>query len=318
MLLAATRTLPAPINRVIGCFWDTCGLPEGPCTVRVTATARSGQTREAACNILIDWQTPPGYGLWIARNEPTVEDLGQMRPRRAASPYAPASASPLPVYKTPIASTYPMIESVMDQTYPNLGAMPGRRRFGRPGACGRPTAIFNAMLAFARHCLEENRGISGATNAALRLCTGEYVAFLDHDDALARSHCPRLSGASMTTPDTDLFYSDEDKIDEQGRRYDAFFKPDWSPDLFRSCNYVCHFVVMRRSLAESLGGLDETYSGSQDYEFLLRASERTQKIRRIPKILYHWRAVAGSAAKAPEEKPEASADGKRALGGVSR
>jgi hypothetical protein len=70
---------------------------------------------------------------------------------------------------------------------------------------------------------------------------------------------------------------------------------------------------MKRSLLESLGGLDESYSGAQDYEFLLRASERTQKIKRIPKVLYHWRAVAGSAAKAPEEKPEASADGKRAL-----
>ena len=139
------------------------------------------------------------------------------------------------------------------------------------------------------------------------------MAFLDHDDEIAPFALPEFARSINEPPDTDLFYSDEDKIDEEGRRYDAFFKPDWSPELFHSCNYVCHFVAMRRSLAERLGGLDEKYNGAQDYEFLLRASERTQKIRRIPKILYHWRAVSGSAAKASDEKPEASADGKRAL-----
>jgi hypothetical protein len=111
--------------------------------------------------------------------------------------------------------------------------------------------------------LEQNRGISGATNAALSLCTGEYVAFLDHDDELAAFALSAVVQAINDHPDTEIFYSDEDKIDERGRRYDAFFKPDWSPDLFRSCNYICHFVVMKRALAESLGGLDQTYSGSQ-------------------------------------------------------
>ena len=144
------------------------------------------------------------------------------------------------------------------------------------------------------------------------------MAFLDHDDEIAPFALSEIVRSINETPDTDLFYSDEDKIDEQGRRYDAFFKPDWSPELFHSCNYVCHFVVVRRSLAESLGGLDESYNGAQDYEFLLRVSERTQKIRRIPKILYHWRAVSGSAAKASDEKPEASADGKRALAVLCR
>jgi glycosyltransferase involved in cell wall biosynthesis len=123
--------------------------------------------------------------------------------------------------------------------------------------------------------LKQNLGISGATNAALSLCTGEYAAFLDHDDEIAGFALSEVVQAINDSPDTELFYSDEDKLDEQGRRYDAFFKPDWSPDLFLSCNYICHFVVMKRSLVERLGGLDESYSGAQDYELLLRASERT-------------------------------------------
>ena len=83
--------------------------------------------------------------------------------------------------------------------------------------------------------------------------------------------------------------------------------------MFRSCNYVCHFVVMKRELWKGAGGLNESYNGSQDYEFLLRASERTSRIARIPKVLYHWRAISGSAALSPEEKPAASVDGQRAL-----
>ena len=294
-------------------FWDTSGLPEGPCAVRVTAVARSGQTREAACNVAIDWKTPPDYGLWIAHNEPTVEDLQRLRREAARFATCPRISIALPVYKTPIDVLTRSIESVMDQTYPTWELCLADDG-SHDAALAAVLEQYSRRDTRIRHVtLEQNRGISGATNAALSLCTGEYVAFLDHDDALAAFALSAVVQAINDHPDTEIFYSDEDKIDERGRRYDAFFKPDWSPDLFRSCNYICHFVVMKRALAESLGGLDQTYSGSQDYEFLLRASERTQKIRRIPKILYHWRAIAGSAAKASEEKPEASADGKRAL-----
>jgi len=161
--------------------------------------------------------------------------------------------------------------------------------------------------------LPENLGISGATNAALSIATGEYLAFLDHDDELADFALWELVQAINDNPDIDLFYSDEDKIDQRGRRYDAFFKPDWSPDLFLSCNYICHFVAIRRSVLDRVGGLNESYNGAQDYEFLLRAMEYTRKIKRIPRILYHWRAITGSTAKASAGKPHASIDGKRAL-----
>ena len=294
-------------------FWDPTGLPEGSCTVRVIAVARSGRIREVIRNVLVDWKTPPGYGLWIARNEPTVEDLSQMR--REAENYAvrPRISIAVPVYKTPIALLARCIESVMRQTYPTweLCLADDGSDDADLAALLEKYAQRDARIRFIT--LGRNVGISGATNAALSLCTGEYVAFLDHDDELAAFALSEVVRAINVNPDTELLYSDEDKIDEQGHRYDVLFKPDWSPDLFRSCNYICHFAVMKRSLAESLGGLDEGYAGAQDYEFLLRACERTQKIQRIPKVLYHWRAVAGSAARASEEKPEANADGKRAL-----
>jgi GT2 family glycosyltransferase len=294
-------------------IWDPTGLAEGPCTVRVTGIARSRQTREAICNVRIDWKTPPGYGLWIARNEPGVEDLRHMRREAGAFALCPRVSIAVPVYKTPVALLTRSIQSVMDQTYPTWELC-----LADDGS--HDTAIAALLEKYSKRdarirvvSLEKNRGISGATNAALRLCTGDYVGFLDHDDELAEFALSEVVRAINDHPETGLFYSDEDKIDERGCRYDAFFKPDWSPDLFLSFNYICHFVVVKRSLLDSLGGLDESYSGAQDYEFLLRASELTRRIRRIPKVLYHWRAVAGSAAKATVEKPGASADGKRAL-----
>jgi GT2 family glycosyltransferase len=294
-------------------FWDTTGLPEGPRTVRVIAVTRDGQTQEVTCNVLIDWQTPPDYGLWIARNEPNVDDLPRMLREAASFAVRPRISVVVPIYKTPVALLARCIESVIGQTYPDweLCLADDGSRNEEISSLLQEYSNRDPRIRFVT--LKQNRGISGATNEALRLCTGEQVAFLDHDDELAAFALSEVVQAINDHPDTDLFYSDEDKIDERGRRYDAFFKPDWSPDLFRSCNYICHFVVMKRSLAESLGGLDESYSGSQDYEFLLRATEQTRHIRRIPKILYHWRAIAGSAAKASEEKPEASADGERAL-----
>jgi glycosyltransferase involved in cell wall biosynthesis/SAM-dependent methyltransferase len=294
-------------------LWDAASLPEGPCTVRVTAFAHSGQTGEVVRKVLIDGQKPAGYSAWIGRHEPGVEALRQMRLDAEKFAVRPRISMAVPVYKTPVALLTRCIESVRDQTYPDWELCMAND--------GSDDAALAEVLQKYQQCdsrirlvnMEHNCGIAGATNAALHLCTGDYVAFLDHDDELAGFALSAVVQAINDHPDIDLFYSDEDKIDEQGRRYDVFFKPDWSPDLFRSCNYICHLVVMKHSLLDRLGGLNESYSGSQDYEFLLRASERTQKIRRIPQVLYHWRAVAGSAARGAEEKPEASADGHRAL-----
>ncbi len=200
-----------------------------------------------------------------------------------------------------------------DQIYPNWELCLADDASGDPAITALLQERMRRDPRMRVEALPENLGISGATNAALGIGTGDYIAFLDHDDELADFALWEVVKAINESPDTDLFYSDEDKIDHSGRRYDAFFKPDWSPDLFLSCNYICHFVVLKRSLLERLGGLNEGYNGAQDYEFLLRAIEHTRKIKRIPRVLYHWGAVTGSTAKAPAGKPHASIDGKRAL-----
>ena len=294
-------------------LWDPHGLAEGESSVRVTAVARSGRSREIVIRVVIDWNEPPGYGLWITHHEPTSADLDRIRREADEFPVRPCISIALPVYKTSTVFLERCIESVIEQTYPNWELCIADD--------GSDDAELTALLRTYSErdkrikpvALEQNRGISAATNAALRRSTGEYVAFLDHDDELAPFALSAVVQAINDNPDIELFYSDEDKIDEQGQRYEPFFKPGWSPDLFHSCNYICHFVVVKRVLLGLVGALNETYSGAQDYEFLLRATEHTPKIERIPKILYHWRATAGSTAKGLAEKPAAGADGERAL-----
>ena len=294
-------------------IWDTTGLPQGPCTVRITAVARSGETREVICNVVVDRNSSPGYDFWIARNEPAAEEKRRMKVDIDKFTARPRISIAVPVYKTPIEILRRCIESVKSQIYPNWELCLADDGSGDPALTALLLQCSQTDPRIRAGTLPRNRGIAAATNEALSLATGEYVAFLDHDDELADFALWEVVRAINEHPDTDLFYSDEDKIDEQERRYDAFFKPGWSPDLFLSCNYICHFLVVRRSLVDRLGGLDESYNGSQDYDFLLRATEQTRKIERIPKVLYHWRAIPGSAANASDDKPRASEDGRRAL-----
>ena len=166
--------------------------------------------------------------------------------------------------------------------------------------------------------LPENLGIAGNSNEALKLATGEFVAFLDHDDELAPFALYEVVKLLNEKPDLDFIYSDEDKIDEKGRRKDPFFKPDYNPDMFLACNYICHLSVIRRSLVDKVGGFRLGYDGSQDYDLFLRVLEQTDKIAHIPKILYHWRTVETSCASKPEAKTYAYEAAKKALADAMR
>ncbi len=294
-------------------FWDTTGLPEGSCSVRITAVANSGRAQELVSNVVVDWNSSPGYDLWIARHEPAVEEKRRMRMEVEKFALRPRISVVVPLYKTPLAILTRCIQSVTDQLYPNWELCLADDASGDSAITALLGERSRRDSRLRVTALQENLGISGATNEALSISTGDYVAFLDHDDELADFALWEVAKAINENPDIDLFYSDEDKIDQRGRRYDAFFKPDWSPDLFLSCNYICHFVVIKRSLLDRIGGLSESYNGAQDYEFLLRAMEFAPKIKRIPKVLYHWGAITGSTAKASAGKPYASIDGKRAL-----
>lgn len=148
--------------------------------------------------------------------------------------------------------------------------------------------------------LQNNKGISYATNEGLRLAAGEYVAFLDHDDLMSPSALEDC--VEVLDEGFDAVYTDSDKIDETGLRREPFHKPDWSPDYFRGVMFVGHLLVVRREVALQIGGFDAHYNGIQDFEFMLRFSERAGRIGHISKVLYHWRAVEGSIASAPGAK----------------
>jgi GT2 family glycosyltransferase len=144
--------------------------------------------------------------------------------------------------------------------------------------------------------LEGKRSISGSLDEALSVARGEFVGFLDGGDELAPDALFEVVRLLQEHPEADLVYSDEDEIDEKGNRSNPYFKPDWSPDLLLSTNYVSHLSVYRRSLLREIGGFREGFDGCQDYDLLLRATERTDEIHHVPKVLYHRRVAAGRAA----------------------
>jgi len=161
---------------------------------------------------------------------------------------------------------------------------------------------------------EVNGGIVAASNDALAMAKGEFVALLDHDDTLHRDALVLVDEALDTDPEADYVYTDEDKIDLAGHHSSPFFKPDWSPERMRTQMYTCHLSVLRRSLVEEVGGFDPQFEGSQDWDLVLKVTERARRVLHLPKILYHWRTLETSAAGGGEEaKPWAFEAGTRAI-----
>jgi len=161
---------------------------------------------------------------------------------------------------------------------------------------------------------EVNGGIVAASNDALAMATGEFVALLDHDDELHPKALERVAAAIEADPEADYIYTDEDKIDRAGRSSGPFFKPDWSPERMRTQMYTCHLSVMRRRLVEEVGGFDGEFEGSQDWDLVLKVSERARAVVHVPEVLYHWRTLETSTAGAGEEaKPWAFEAGTRAV-----
>lgn len=160
---------------------------------------------------------------------------------------------------------------------------------------------------------KENGHISKATNSALEIAKGEYIGLLDNDDVLANNALYEIVKILNENRNVDMIYSDEDKIDLNGKRCEPNFKPDFSPDTLYSLNYICHFVVIRKKLIDLVGGFEIGVEGAQDYDLLLKITERTSNIKHIPKILYHWRKIPGSTSMAISNKDYAIDKGKIVL-----
>ncbi|HWB82791.1 MAG TPA: glycosyltransferase [Bryobacteraceae bacterium] len=303
-----------PENSGFRFFWDTTTIPEGRYSIRITAIANSGASLALAREVIVDQECLLEYGQWIALTEPGADEKREMAARSGAFARRPKISVLVPVFRTPLDLLARCIDSVREQIYPEWELClvdDGSDDTAVTGLMARYSALDPRIRC---EYLPENRGIAAATNHALRMCTGDYIGFLDSDDELADFALWEVVRVINENPAMDLFYSDEDKLDAKGRRYEWFFKPNWSPDLFLSCNYLCHFVVFRRWILDQVQSLDESCRhGSQDYEFLLRVTEHTRRIHRIPKVLYHWRAIEGSTARTSLEKPGASLEGQAAL-----
>lgn len=162
---------------------------------------------------------------------------------------------------------------------------------------------------------DKNGHISAASNSALELATGQWVALMDHDDVLSEQALFCVVDAINVHPDVRLIYSDEDKVGADGQRFDPYFKSDWNPDLFYSQNMFSHLGVFETALLREIGGFRTGFEGAQDYDLVLRCLERVRsdQIRHIPKVLYHWRVHADSTASSKDAKPYAQLAGERAL-----
>jgi GT2 family glycosyltransferase len=236
-----------------------------------------------------------GYQNWVRLHDtPNWTHLASMRARAAGMAAPPLISVIVPTFDTPEAELREMIASVRGQAYPHwelcIADDASRRRHVR-----RILEQAAAEEPRIRLCLRERNGdISAASNSALALASGHYAALLDHDDVLPPHALMLMAEAIQRQPGADLLYSDEDKIDERGQRYDPYFKPDYNPELLQSQNFVSHLGVYRISLARALGGFREGFEGSQDYDLALRVIARTRgPVVHVPHILYHWRIHAG-------------------------
>jgi GT2 family glycosyltransferase len=220
----------------------------------------------------------------------------------AALPRNPTISLVMPTYRTDLPYLAEAIDSVREQYYPGWELHIVDDASGDPAltAALERHAAGDERIHF--HPLGENRGISGATNEGLAHCEGEYVGFLDHDDTLTLDALLRVAQVLSAKPDTDVVYSDSDKLDLHGKRADPFLKPDWSPVYALGAMYIGHLLVVRTEIARAVGGFDSAFDKIQDFEFMLRVSERTANIVHIPQVIYHWRAIPGSIAAGAEEK----------------
>ncbi len=324
-----TLTVKTPAND--GDAWQTvdkrgvAGLWIAPSLVRPQSA------REVAREVRWDWRSHgvrgviaqafkttardalPSYELWVAKNQLTDAEHERQRNKAAQLAYRPLISILTPVYNTDPAVLRQTLESVRAQTYPHweLCLVNDGARDSSAGEMLNEYAERDARIKV--HHRSENGGIVAASNDAFHLANGEFIALLDHDDALELDALFHVARLLNNHPQADWIYTDEDKITLDGRRYDPFPKPDWSLDYLLSCMYTSHLTVYRRSLVAEVGAFRPGYDGSQDHDLALRIAERTKEIHHIPRILYHWRAVPESAASSAEVKPYAYEAARRAI-----
>ena len=257
------------------------------------------------------YQRKVTYKSWFKLTKASKEELIKQKEYKWAED-APLFSIVVPLYRTPKGYLKELIESIEAQTYVKWELCLA------DGSPDNKLEMFVKSYQDERikyRYIGENLGISGNTNKAVEMATGDFIVLCDHDDLITPDALFEFAKEIVADSEVDSIYSDEDKIDEKS--YDVFdpsFKPDFNIDMLRSQNYICHLYGVRRELVEKYGMFNSEYDGAQDYDFILRMSEHSRKIAHVAKILYHWRTHQGSTALNPESKMYAYDAGARAIG----
>ena len=256
------------------------------------------------------------YPEWVRRYDTITDDArGAMRNRVDAFGYKPVISVLMPTYNPKPEWLREAIESVRQQIYPHwelcIADDASTDQAIRPILEAYAASDPRIKIVFR----EQNGHISAASNSALEVATGEWLALLDHDDLLAEHALFWVADAINHRPDARLIYSDEDKIDQKGKRFGPYFKCDWNVELFYAQNMFSHLGVYQRTLVRDAGGFRIGFEGSQDYDLALRCAEKisTEEILHIPRVLYHWRVHADSTSLSTSTKPYAALAGVKAL-----
>ena len=254
------------------------------------------------------------YGSWYEAYQPTEEILEKQRRHKFKN--GPLISIVVPAYLTPERFLRQMLDSLLAQTYENWELCLAN---GSPEDRDMQTVLksYAEMDRRIRYQdLKENLGIAENTNAAFAMAKGDFVGLLDHDDLLAPNALYEIAAALEEHPEADVIYTDEDKVTtDLTEHFQPHLKPDFNLDLLRSNNYICHFLVVRRSVVEKAGGFRREFDGAQDYDFVFRCVEQAREIVHVPEILYHWRTHKSSTADNPASKMYAFEAGRRAIEG---
>lgn len=254
------------------------------------------------------------YGPWYEVYQPTEETLEKQRRRKFKN--GPLISIVVPAYLTPERFLRQMLDSLLAQTYENWELCLAN---GSPEDQDMQTVLksYAEMDERIRYQdLKENLGIAENTNAAFAMAKGDFVGLLDHDDLLALNALYEIAAALEEHPEADVIYTDEDKVTtDLTEHFQPHLKPDFNLDLLRSNNYICHFLVVRRSVVEKAGGFRREFDGAQDYDFVFRCVEQAREVVHVPEILYHWRTHKSSTADNPASKMYAFEAGRRAIEG---
>lgn len=264
----------------------------------------------------IEYQVPAKnlpYQSWIEVNQWNLKREERLCQRLQEAKASPHLSVIMPVYDPPLEYLNRAIASVCSQVYDcwELCIADDASNNGEVRSALLKWAASDARIKVVFR--EVNGNISAATNSAASLATGSHLVFLDQDDVLTPDALGEIALYIVGNPDTDILYSDDDKIDVEGRRFAPQFKPDWSPELLLSYMYFSHVFVLSRALFAEVGGARIGFEGSQDYDLALRASEKARHVGHIPLILYHWRVLPGSTAATGAAKPASFEAGRRAV-----